>query len=108
MEFNRIKLADLRPGMEHLDFKLTIVRISGVRKVKTYSGLEHSILEGEVTDNNTVIPFAVWNEKISLFDKLTPSDEVELLNCFITSFKGVLQLNVGRDSSVRREGAKAE
>ena len=97
-----VGLVGLRPGMEHLDFRVKLTRIDGVRSVKTYSGLEHSLLEGEVSDGSTSMGFVVWNEKIALFAGLTLGDAVELKNCFVTSFKGVLQLNVGRDSDAKK------
>jgi ssDNA-binding replication factor A large subunit len=102
MAKNTPKLGELRPGMEHLNFKVKIAKISGVRKVKTFTGVEHSILEGEISDGANSISFAVWNEKIELFNGLFAGDIVELTDCFVTSFKGVLQVNVGRDSCVTK------
>ncbi len=88
--------------MEHLHFKVKITKNIGVRKVKTYSGVEHSILEGEINDKVSSISFAVWNEKIELFNNISVGDSVELTDCFVTSYKGVLQVNVGRDSGVQK------
>lgn len=96
------RLSALRPGMEHLTFRVKVTKKVGVRKVKTYSGVEHSILEGEISDGASVISFAVWNEKIDLFNDIEAGDNVELTDCFVTSFKGVLQVNVGRDSEANR------
>lgn len=102
MASNTPPLSGLRPGMEHLNFTITISKMSGIRKVKTYTGVEHTILEGEVTDGQTSVSFAVWNEKADLFSGIKVGDKVELVNCFVTSFKGVLQINVGRDSDARK------
>jgi ssDNA-binding replication factor A large subunit len=102
MAQNTPRLGELRPGMEHLNFKVKIAKIMGVRKVKTYSGVEHSILEGELNDGVSSISFAVWNEKIELFNGASVGDNVELTDCFITSYKGVLQVNVGRDSGAQK------
>lgn len=70
--------------------------------MKTYTGVEHSILEGEISDGASVIGFAVWNEKIDLFRRISVGDNIELTDCFVTSFKGVLQVNVGRDSDTKK------
>jgi ssDNA-binding replication factor A large subunit len=94
--------AKLRPGMEHLTFRVKLIKIVGVRKVKTYTGVEHSILEGVISDGSSSLGFVVWNEKIDLFTGVTAGDDVELTDCFITSFKGVLQINVGRDSNIKK------
>ncbi len=88
--------------MEHLTFKVKVTKVMGIRKVKTYSGVEHNILEGEISDGASSIGFAVWNEKIDLFKDIAVGDGVELTDCFITSFKGVLQVNVGRDSEAKK------
>ena len=102
MASNAPRLGELRPGMEHLNFTVTISKMMGVRKVKTYTGVEHAILEGEITDGQSTISFAVWNEKTDLFSGIKVGDRVEIMNCFVTSFKGVLQVNVGRDSDARK------
>ena len=102
MSGNKVSLSELRPGMEHLDFKVRIVSVIGERTVKTFSGTEHRILEGEVEDETGRRGFAVWNEKTVLFGDIKAGNEVELWDCFVTSFKGVLQINVGRESEVKR------
>jgi replication factor A1 len=97
-----LRLADLRPGMEHLDFRVRVTKLKEIRKIKTYSGLEHSLAEGEVADDSGNVPFTVWNEKIGELEGIKVGDLIEMKNCFITSFKGVIQINVGRDSSIMK------
>ncbi len=94
------KISELRPGMEHLDFKVKVSKKNEARKVKTFTGVEHTILEGEIGDRESSISFAAWNEKIELFRDIVVGDTVELTDCFVTSYKGILQVNVGRDSNV--------
>jgi len=102
MSWDKVSLKELRPGMEHLDFKVKMSKIIGIRNVKTFSGVEHRILEGVLENESGSIGFAVWNEKIELFTNLSEGDKIELRDCFITSFKGVLQVNVGRDSVAKK------
>jgi len=102
MTYYKTRFDEIRPGMEHLNFIVVVKKILEVRKVKTYSGIEHNILEGEIENSSGSIGFAVWNEKIEFFKEISVGDNIELLNCFITSFKGILQVNVGRDSDVRK------
>jgi ssDNA-binding replication factor A large subunit len=94
------KITELHPGMEHLDFKVKVSKKNEMRKVKTFTGVEHMILEGEISDGEGSISFAVWNEKIELFRDIIAGDMVELTDCFVTSYKGILQVNVGRDSNI--------
>lgn len=93
-------IKNLRPGMEHLTFETKIVKISGIRKIQTYSGIEHQILEGEMILKDGIIGFVVWNNLIEQFVNIKVNDKVRLTNCFITSYKGILQVNVGRDSLI--------
>ncbi len=102
---NAPKIVELRPGMEHLNFKVKISKKNEVRKVKTFTGVEHMILEGEIIDGDNSISFAAWNEKIELFKDIAPGDTVEFTDCFITSYKRILQVNVGRDSNVLKVSA---
>jgi ssDNA-binding replication factor A large subunit len=96
------KISKLRPGMEHLDFKVKVLKKNEVRKVKTFTGVEHMILEGDINDGEGSISFAVWNEKIELFKDIVAGNTVELTDCFVTSYKGILQVNIGRDSNVTK------
>jgi len=97
-----MSIKKLRPGMEHLEFITTIIKLNEIRTVKTYSGLEHKILEGEMILDDGKIGFAVWNDAINFFKDVNIDDKVHLKNCFITSYKGVLQVNVGRDSAITK------
>ncbi|MGD0804108.1 MAG: hypothetical protein ABSA11_08565 [Candidatus Bathyarchaeia archaeon] len=99
------KIAELRPGMEHLNFKVKVSKKNELRKVKTFTGVEHMILDGEISDGEVSISFTAWNEKIEFFRDIVPGDMVELDNCFITSYKGILQVNIGRDSNVVKVSA---
>jgi ssDNA-binding replication factor A large subunit len=102
---NTPKIAELRPGMEHLNFKVKVSKKNEARTVKTFTGVEHKILEGEINDGEGSISFAAWNEKIELFGDIAPGDTLELTDCFVTSYKGILQVNVGRGSSVVKVSA---
>ena len=95
-----MKIRDLRPGMEGVDLKVSILRLEEQREVTTHSGIQHVLVEGEVEDDYGTIRLTVWNERIEQLMKVNLGDRLELKNCFITSFKGVLSVNVGRDSKV--------
>lgn len=95
-----MKLNELRPGMENLELEVEILSIGDPREVETYSGLKHTIVEGEVRDETTTMGLTVWNETIEELKKVKPGDRVKLVNSFITSFKGVLSVNIGRESTI--------
>ena len=96
-----LKLAELRPGMENISLRVRIVRLEEVPEITTSYGFTHRILDGEVEDETRKMELTVWNERIESFNDVKPGDELILDNCFITSFKGVLSVNVGRESDAR-------
>lgn len=98
-----MKLNELRPGMEHIELNVEIVSIGEEREVETYSGLKHTLVEGEVKDETGTMGLTVWNESISELEKVKPGDKAKLINCFITSFKGVLSVNIGRESKIEKQ-----
>lgn len=98
-----MKLNELRPGMENLELVVEIVSIGEPREVETYSGLKHMLVEGEIKDETGNMGLTTWNETIEELDKVKPGDEARLINCFITSFKGVLSVNVGRESKIEKQ-----
>lgn len=95
-----MKIRELRPGMEKVDLKVRVVQLKEPRQVTSYTGVEHVLVEGEVEDNSGRAVLTVWNDLIKQLEGVEIGSTVELRNCFITSFQGVLQVNVGRDSSI--------
>jgi replication factor A1 len=97
-----VKIKDLRPGMEGVDLKVSVLSLEEQREVTTHSGITHVLVEGEVEDDSGSIRLTVWNDSIDQLMNVNLGNRLELENCFITSFKGVLSANVGRDSKVQQ------
>ncbi len=96
-------LSELRPGMENVDLMVELMSLEEPRKVTTYSGLEHTLVEGLVKDGSASMRLTVWNEKIEELEGIGAGDMLRLVDCFVTSFKGELSINVGRDSGIQRQ-----
>jgi len=88
--------------MEKVDLKIRIVSLNEPRKVTTYTGLEHVLVDGEVEDETGRAVITVWDKAIEQLKGVGVNSIVELQNCFITSFRGTIHINVGRDSQVIR------
>jgi ssDNA-binding replication factor A large subunit len=97
-----MKIEDLRPGHENVNLVVKIVRLEEPRKILTSYDVTHNIVEGEVEDETGIMNLTVWNDLIQDLKKIRIGNIVELKNCFITSFKGVLSINVGRNSEIKR------
>jgi ssDNA-binding replication factor A large subunit len=95
-----MKLNELRPGMENLELIVEFLNIGEPREIETYSGLKHTIVECKIQDKTTTMGLTVWNDTIEELKKVEPGDKVKLSNCFISSFKGVLSVNIGRVSKI--------
>jgi ssDNA-binding replication factor A large subunit len=89
--------------MEKVDLEVVLMNFETPREVTTYSGLKHTLVEGTIKDSSGTMNLTIWNDKIELLNEINPGDQVELTNCFITSFKGVLSVNVGRDSEINKK-----
>jgi replication factor A1 len=88
--------------MENVLLIVELISIGEPRQVTTYSGLEHTLVEGLVKDDSGSMGLTVWNEKIEELEGVEAGDTLKLVNCFVTSFKGELSVNVGRDSGINR------
>ena len=90
--------------MENVDLIVKVLRLDDPKEVETNYGITHTLVEGMVEDESKKMKLTVWNELILQLKQVgvEMGDIVELRNCFITSFKGVLSVNVGRDSEIIR------
>jgi ssDNA-binding replication factor A large subunit len=97
-----MKLSELRPGMENLTLDVELTSVEELREVETYTGTKHTLVEGTVKDGSGSVGLTVWNEKIGELGEVKPGERLRLVNVFITSYKGTLSVNIGRDSSVEK------
>ena len=97
-----MKLIELRPGMENVSLEVELINLEEPRVVETYTGMKHTILEGVVRDASGSMGLTVWNEKIEEFD-IKVGEILKLSGVFVTSYKGELSVNLGRDSGVTRQ-----
>ncbi len=86
--------------MEGVNLRVELLRLDDPRQVTTNYGVTHTLVEGEVEDETGKMDLTVWNEQIKRLVGLKVGDVFEVRNCFITSFQGVLSVNVGRDSEI--------
>ena len=95
-----MNVRDLKPGMSHVNMTVKVLSTSESKQVVTSAGIDHEILELEVGDKSGSIKLVMWDEKIIL--DLEEGDTVKIENGFVTSFKGVWRINVGRYGNVTK------
>lgn len=101
-----MKIVSLRPGMENVDLEVTLIRLDEPRNVTTYTGIEHVLVEGRVEDETGGAVLTVWNDQIRQLDGVEIGSTATLRNCFITSFQGIIHVNVGRGSEIVKSDRK--
>jgi len=87
-----LKIAELRPGMRRVDVAGKIVNIEGPRDVNTKFG-PGQVATATLEDESGSVKVTLWNENIS---KVAVNDKVSIENGYVDSFRGELQLNVGK------------
>lgn len=87
-----MKIAELKPGMRRVDVKGRIVDMENPREVQTKFG-PGQVASATLQDESGTVKVTLWNENIS---KVAVNDTVEIQNGYVDSFRGELQLNVGR------------
>ena len=77
--------------------KVKTSSIAKSKQITTGTGIEHEIVELEVQDKTGSITLVLWNDKIV---STKVGDTLEIKNGFVTSFKGVWRINVGKYGAV--------
>ena len=91
------QIGDLKYGMKGIDVTATIVNIPAVHRVVTRWGTESYVSNATIADETGSIRLTLWNNYIN---KIHVGDEVELKNCYVSSFAGQSQLRLGRKSTL--------
>jgi len=89
-----LKIKELRDGMRRVDVVAKVVQKSDVREVRSrYKDETYRVADALIDDETGTIKLTLWNEQI---DQVNVNDMVKVENGYITSFRGEIQLNVGR------------
>jgi len=87
-----MKIAELKPGMRAVNVAGKITNVEQPRDVQTKFG-PGQVATATLEDDSGTVKVTLWNEIIS---KVSLNDSVQIENGYVDSFRGELQLNVGR------------
>lgn len=87
-----MKIAELKPGMRAVNVAGKITNMEQPRDVQTKFG-PGQVATATLEDDSGTVKVTLWNELIS---KVSLNDSVQIENGYVDSFRGELQLNVGR------------
>jgi len=89
----------LKPGMDHVNIKVKVLKTSEPKQIITGTGIKHDILEAEVGDETGAIMLVLWNEKILT---VKVGDTLQIENGFVSSFKGKWRINIGKYGNITK------
>lgn len=87
-------IKELQNGMKRVSVEAKVVEKGDPREVKSRFGNEtYKIVDAVVADETGSVKLTLWNEQI---DQVNVGDNIKIDNGYVTSFKGEIQLNVGK------------
>ncbi|OYT55747.1 MAG: DNA-binding protein [Candidatus Hecatellales archaeon ex4484_218] len=89
-----MKIAELNVGMRSVSVTAKIVEISEPKEVfSRFSNRLNRVATAIIADESGKINLSLWNEQI---DKVKVNDTIQINNGYVTEFRGVKHLNVGK------------
>ncbi len=89
-----MKIKELQNGMKRVEVEAEVVEKSNPRQVQSRYGNEtFNVADATIQDDTATIKLTLWNEQI---DQVKVGDKIRIENGYVTSFKGEIQLNVGK------------
>ncbi len=90
----KLEIKDLKDGMKRVSVEAKVVEKGSPREVRSkYKDETYKIVDAVVADETGSIKLTLWNEQI---DQVNVNDNIKIENGYVTSFKGEIQLNVGK------------
>ncbi|UCE29145.1 MAG: DNA-binding protein [Candidatus Bathyarchaeota archaeon] len=89
-----MRIEELREGMRRVNVVAKVTEKSEPREVQSrYKNETYQVADARISDETGTIKLTLWNEQI---DRVNVNDTVKVENGYITSFRGEIQLNVGK------------
>jgi replication factor A1 len=89
-----MNIKDLRNGDKRVTVEANVVEKGETREVRSrYKDETYNVADVVVADETASIKLTLWNEQI---DQVEVGNKIKIENGYVTSFKGEIQLNVGK------------
>jgi replication factor A1 len=89
-----LNIRDLRNGMKRVTVEAKVVEKGEPRQVRSrYKDETYTVADARIEDETGSIKLTLWNEQI---DQVNVDNKVKIENGYVTSFRGEVQLNVGK------------
>jgi len=89
-----MKISELRDGMRRVSVVAKVIEKSEPREVRSrYRDETYRVADAMISDETGKIKLTLWNQQI---EQVNIDDTVKIENGYIKSFRGEIQLNVGK------------
>ena len=89
-----MKINELRDGMKRVNIEAKVTEKSDPREVVSrFKDQTLKVANAMITDETGTIKLTLWNEQIN---QVNVNDVIKVENGYVTSFRGEIQLNVGK------------
>ncbi len=93
-----VKIKDLKPGMDNITIKVRVLEASKPKVIQTRKG-SRVISEALVGDETGRTRMTLWGRKAG---SIEAGEVIRLKKAFVTAFRGVAQLNIGKQGEIVR------
>jgi len=89
-----LKVKELRDGMKRVSIQAKVTEKSDQREVLSrFKDETYKVAAATIADETGTIKLTLWNDQIN---QVNVNDTIKVENGYVTSFKGEIQLNIGR------------
>jgi replication factor A1 len=93
------QLNELQDGMKRVSAQAQVVEKGDVREIKSrFKDETYRICDAIIADESGSIKLTLWNEQIEM---VQVGDRIVIDNGYVTSFRGEIQLNVGKFGTMK-------
>lgn len=89
-----MKIRQLNDGMKRVELEVKLVELEDTREVKSrFIDKTYKVSKGIIADESGSVAITFWEQDI---DRVHVGDTLTITNGYITSFKGEIQVNIGK------------
>jgi len=101
-----VKIGDLTPRSRRVNLVSKVVSVGEPREVVSrFDGTTHKVSEVVIGDETGTIILTLWDDNI---ERVSEGDNIEIVNGYVSLFRGNMRLNVGRYGELKSSDSNIE
>ncbi len=89
-----LKINELRDGMKRVNLEAKVTEKSETREVLSrFKDQTYRVATATIADETGTVKLTLWNDQI---EQVNVNDLIRVQNGYVTSFRGEIQLNIGK------------